>query len=105
MTVQLLVLLATVETSVTPFAVDSYFFPILSLGVPGNMILCRFSTGCGSSITREMFHKLQTVTSIGPLLWTASSAAMPFSCRRFASEIGARMQVRVLRKTTVNWLD
>lgn len=77
--------------SVMPIAIDSYFLPILSSGLPGNVILCTFKTGCGSSIVGETIHRPQTVTFMGPLLWMASSAAMLLSCRRLVSETGARM--------------
>ena len=44
---------ATFAPFCTPLAVDSYFLPILSPGVPGNVIFEMFNSCVGSSIAGE----------------------------------------------------
>lgn len=53
---------ATLAPFCTPFAVDSYFLPILSPDVPGNVIFDVFNSWVGNSIGSEEVYKPHTST-------------------------------------------
>ena len=77
----------------TSIAVESYLRPILSPGVPGNVIFDKFNSCVGTSIGGDEVYKPHTSICIVSGCWEdwAADIKVVLSWQRFASETGPRV--------------
>lgn len=98
---------ATFAPLFTPSAIGSLSLPILSSGVPGNVVFDIFNSCVGKSIGGEEVYKPHTWTCMerGCLEDWAMDIMILFNWRRFASETGPRTWEKPSLKETANWFD